>query len=67
MIHMAKLNFATTIQFAMECKAQMLNHGARRARKTCPICGATVNMVLAGPRNHIHLACETQNCMRLME
>ena len=60
-------DFIKDLAFAMECKAQMLKRGSRRARKTCPECGGTVNIALAGPSNHISLACETPNCLWMME
>ena len=35
---------------------------------TCPECGGTVHFAIGGPRNHLHMACETAGCiMRMME
>lgn len=54
--------------FAVKAKAQMIRANALRARKTCPECGGTIHLIIAGPRHHLHMACETVGCfMRMME
>ena len=55
------------IDWWMESKRLMKRRGSIRAKRTCPNCGGTVNMILAGPRQHIHGACETPKCIRIME
>lgn len=59
---------AKILPYAMKAKRQMLAAKATHARKTCPECGGTVHFALSGPRNHLHMACETAGCiMRAME
>lgn len=59
--------FATLITFAMKLKASMKKKNVRRGIATCPKCGGKVTAILAGSRDHIHMACETKNCMAMME
>ena len=60
-------SFVKTIEFAQRAKAQMIERNMTRARKRCPDCGGMVRLVLTGRKNHLHMACETVGCMRLME
>ena len=55
------------IPWLMESKRLMIKRGSVRATRTCPNCGAKVNMVLAGRKQHLHAACETPNCIWMME
>lgn len=55
------------MQLASKVKAALLKKGKRRGWTKCPRCGGRVNAALAGPRQHIHMACETPNCIRVME
>jgi ribosomal protein S27AE len=55
------------IEWWMESKQRMIQRKSTRATRTCPKCGGKVNMVLAGRKNHLHGACETPNCIRIME
>lgn len=69
---MTREDWAATVEkvmpFASKAKGQMLKAKVARARKTCPECGGTVHFALAGYRNHLHMACETPDCiMRMME
>lgn len=63
-----KAKIAEIIGFAVESKRKMLDRGKRRGHRKCPACGGRVNFVLAGNRNHLRMACETDGChMRMME
>ena len=63
-----KAAIAKILPFAMKAKTQMLAAKVKHARKTCPECGGTVHFAIGGPRNHLHMACETAGCiMRMME
>ena len=48
-------------------KTAMLKKGKFSGWTKCPECGGKVRAVLAGRKNHIHMACETPGCMRVME
>ena len=41
--------------------------GKRRGWTRCPRCGGKIAAFLAGSRDHLHMSCETQNCIRMME
>jgi len=56
-----------SIALAQKVKAALLKQNKRRGWTKCPTCGGKINAVLAGHKNHIHMACETPNCFRLME
>lgn len=55
------------LKWWLESKRKMIERNSTRATRTCPNCGGKVNMILAGPKKHLHGACETQGCMRIME
>lgn len=62
------------LPFGVKVKARMQKLGKRRVRVKCPehetpaTEGPYVTAVLAGPRDHIHMACEDAACiMRMME
>lgn len=55
------------MQLASKVKAALLKKNKRRGWTKCPTCGGRINAVLAGHKNHIHMACETPGCFRLME
>jgi len=55
-----KATVAKILPYAMKAKKQMLATKVTHARKTCPECGGTVHFAIGGPRNHLHMACETQ-------
>ena len=60
-------DFVETIQLAGKLKAAMKRKDKRRGWTKCPKCGCKINAVLAGRKDHIHMACETENCIRMME
>lgn len=51
----------------VKLKTIMLKRGLRRCRCECPRCGKTIQAGLAGPRNHLRMACEGQCGMNMME
>jgi hypothetical protein len=56
------------LSFAMKAKKQMIERGVTAAHKTCSECGGRVDLVLAGRRQHVHMACRNRDCfMRCME
>jgi hypothetical protein len=62
------------LPFGIKLKARMQKLGKRRVRVKCPQHatsadqGPYVHAVLAGARDHIHMACEDAACfMRMME
>jgi hypothetical protein len=56
-----------TMNLASKVKAALLRKGKRHGWTKCPRCGGKVHASLAGHKNHLHMACETPNCMRMME
>ena len=48
-------------------KAAMKRKGKRRAWTKCPRCGGRIIAHLAGPRDHIRMACVSVGCVRVME
>ncbi len=48
-------------------KRAMQRKGRRRAWTRCPRCGGRILAALGGRKDHIHMACETENCVRIME
>lgn len=60
-------DMVAAISWWQESKRRMIAKKSTRARRTCPKCGGTVNMILAGAKQHLHGACETPKCMRIME
>ena len=59
--------FAQTIELAMRAKRAMIEKDKRRGWTKCPRCGGKITAVLAGRKNHLHMACETEGCIRMME
>lgn len=68
---MTDSNFAArvgeTIALAIKVKAALKEKQKRRGSTKCPRCGGRIVAVLAGKRDHLHMACETPNCIRMME
>lgn len=60
-------DFASTIELAVKVKAAMQRKGKRRAWTKCPHCGGRVIAALCGKRDHIRMACQTENCLEMME
>lgn len=59
--------FRETLDLAMRLKSAMKDRGKATAWTKCPRCGGKVRAVLAGHKQHIHMACETAGCIRVME
>ncbi len=55
------------IDTATKFKRQMLKRGVRYGYTHCPQCAGKLIGRLAGPRNHLHMTCETPDCIRMME
>lgn len=60
-------DFLKIFELGMKLKRAMKRKGKRRGWTKCPKCGGKINAVLAGRKDHIHMACETENCIRMME
>ena len=61
-------DFDQSLTLAMKVKAEMKAKGKTSAWTKCPRCGGKVRAVLAGHKQHIHMACETRGCnVRVME
>ncbi len=60
-------HFDDVIRTASKLKKVMLKRGLKRARCECPRCGSFIWARIAGPRNHIHMSCEGQCGMSMME
>jgi hypothetical protein len=56
-----------TIGLAIKVKAALKNKGKRRGWTKCPRCGGRIVAFLAGRHDHLHMSCETPNCIRMME
>lgn len=59
--------FGSVIETATKLKKVMLKKGLTRARCECPRCGSFIHGRIAGPRNHLHMACEGGCGMSMME
>ncbi len=56
------------LPMADRIKKALIAKGKRKGWTKCPECGEKIHAVLAGSRNHLHMACETKGCcMRVME
>jgi len=51
---------------AEELKAYHKNHGGSGSRE-CPVCKGKIYYSVASSNNHIHMKCETDNCIKFME
>ena len=58
---------AQCFNLALRVKKALKAKGKQRGWTKCPRCGGRINAVLAGRKEHIHMACETKNCMQVME
>lgn len=56
-----------TLGLATKVKAALLAKGMRQGWTKCPRCGGKITAILAGRRDHLHMACETPNCIRMTE
>lgn len=60
--------FRRIMDAARKLKTVMKRRGLRRAKAHCPICGTGfLHGVLAGPKQHLHMQCDTRDCAFLME
>jgi ssDNA-binding Zn-finger/Zn-ribbon topoisomerase 1 len=59
--------FMETFRLAVKLKAALKEKGKRRGWTKCPRCGGRIVAVLAGRRDHLHMARNTPNCIRMME
>ncbi len=62
---LAKVNAGLDLAIAM--KRAMLDAGTTTHEATCPVCGEKVRAAIRGPRNHVVLACLTDNCIKVIE
>lgn len=62
-------DFLTVIDFAMKLKKRMQSLNKRDVRVACPNHdGKYIRAILAGRKDHIHMACEVDGCgYRMME
>lgn len=59
---------AQVLPVAMKLKKVMLAKNITWAKTECPECGGWLHGRIAGPRKHLHMACENPSCiMRMME
>ena len=56
-----------TMAFATKVKAALKAKGKRSGWTKCPCCGGKVRAVLCGRKDHLHMACETDGCVRMMQ
>lgn len=61
------ISLRETLDLAVKVKAALKAKGKRRGWTKCPRCGGKIAAVLAGSRDHLHMSCETPNCIRMME
>ncbi len=55
------------LETGMKIKKAMLRRGLLRCRCKCPRCGQMIHASLAGPKKHLHMACEGRCGMNVME
>lgn len=55
------------VETGLKLKSIMLSKSLTACKCECPRCGQTINAILAGPKNHVHMACEGKCGMNLME
>jgi hypothetical protein len=55
------------LETGLKLKKIMLKKGITRCRCACPRCGGTIHAVLAGRKNHLHMACDGRCGMNIME
>lgn len=55
------------IVHGLKFKATMIQRRLVVAKVTCPRCSARINLRLAGPKNHLRMACEGKCGMNFME
>ena len=60
-------SFMEAFRLAEKVKAALKAKGKLQGWTKCPRCGGRINAILAGSRDHLHMSCETPNCIRMME
>ena len=60
-------NAGQALETGLKLKKIMRERGLRRCRCVCPRCGKLIHAVLAGRKDHLHMACEGACGMNLME
>jgi transcription elongation factor Elf1 len=58
---------ATFISRVMEEKRAMLAEGRQRGTFACPKCGCEGAVAMVGKKNHARAACQTANCLTMLE
>lgn len=56
-----------TFDLSVKVKSALKRKGKRHGWTKCPRCGGKITAFLAGSRDHLHMSCETPNCIRMME
>lgn len=62
-----KTRMGETLVLFVKVKAALKAKGKRRGWTKCPRCGGRIVAFLAGRHDHLHMSCETPNCIRIME
>lgn len=55
------------VETGIKLKKIMLTKKITRCKCECPRCGETIHASLAGPKNHLRMACEGKCGMNMME
>lgn len=55
------------VETSVKLKKTMLSKNLTQAKCICPRCGQMIHARLAGPKNHIRMACEGKCGMNMME
>jgi hypothetical protein len=57
------VNMKKTVKLCMSWKANIIKRGLTRAKAKCPYCTGYWHGVLAGPKKHLHMHCDTCGTM----
>lgn len=60
-------DFMESFRLAQKVKTALKAKGKLRGWTRCPRCGGRIVAALLGPKHHLHMACATLNCIRVME
>lgn len=60
-------SFMETFKLAQKLKAALKDKSKRQGWTKCPRCGGRIVATLLGRKDHLHMACSTPNCIRMME
>lgn len=58
---------STFIGRVMDEKRSILAEGRERGSVTCPKCNGEVAVAVVGKKKHVRAACETTDCLRMIE